>query len=70
MKSGREILAQRLENMRNGIETAEKHIESIKYEVSNILNLEQNNTSIDNLVNEIESDLDELRDFLIWIRNN
>lgn len=70
MKSGREILAQRLENMQNGVETTEKHIESIKYQVSNILNLVKNDNSVDNLVNSITSDLDELRDFLIWLRSN
>lgn len=70
MKHQREILGQRLGNMQSGIETAEKHLDDIKHEVSNILNLVKNDNSVSNLVSEITSDLDELKDFMIWIRNN
>lgn len=68
MKHQREILGQRLANMKSGVERAEGHVESIKNEVSNILNLVKDDNSVDNLVKEITSNLDELADFIRWIK--
>ena len=68
MKHQREITGQRLVNMKNGITTTEQHIETVKAMVNNINNLEKDNNYVMNAVIEIKDELEEIADFLAWIK--